>query len=52
MLEKLGEVYRNDAVTRDAGMTAEERLRFHQEHSKPILDALHDWLERSLPSGR
>ena len=30
---------------RDAGMTAEERLRFHQQHSKPIMDALHDWLE-------
>src|SRR3954453_1637718 len=45
VLEKLGEVYRKDAVTRDAGMTAEERLRFHQQHSKPILDALHDWLE-------
>jgi transposase len=42
VLEKLGEVYRNDAVTHNAGMTAGERLRFHQEHSKPILDALHD----------
>lgn len=45
VLEKLGEVYRNDAQTRDANLTAEERLRFHQQHSKPILDALHDWLE-------
>jgi len=45
VLENLGEVYRNDAATRDADMTAEERLRFHQQHSKPILDALHDWLE-------
>jgi hypothetical protein len=45
VLENLGEVYRNDASTRDAGMTAEERLRFHQQHSKPILDALHGWLE-------
>jgi transposase len=44
VLENLGEVYRNDAATRDAGMTAEERLRFHQQHSKPILDALHNWL--------
>ena len=26
-------------------MTAEERLRFHQQHSKPMMDALHDWLE-------
>jgi transposase len=45
VLEKLGEVYGIDAQARDAGMTAAERLRFHQQHSKPILEALHDWLE-------
>jgi transposase len=45
VLERLGEVYRNDAETREANLTSEERLRFHQQHSKPILDALHDWLE-------
>ena len=45
VLENVGEVYRNDAATRDAHLTAEERLHFHQQHSKPILDALHDWLE-------
>ena len=38
-------MYRNDAQARDAGLTPEERLRFHQEHSRPIMDALHDWLE-------
>jgi hypothetical protein len=41
----LGEVYRNDAGARDAKMTAEERLRFHQQHSRPIMEALHEWLE-------
>lgn len=45
VLERLGEVYRNDAQARDANMTAEERLRFHQQHSRPIMDTLHDWLE-------
>jgi transposase len=45
VLEKLGEVYGIDGQARDAGMTAQERLRFHQQHSKPILEALHDWLE-------
>jgi transposase len=45
VLEKLGEVYGVDAQARDAGMAAEERLRFHQQHSKPILEALHSWLE-------
>jgi transposase len=45
VLEQLGEVYRNDARAREAGMTPEQRLRFHQQHSKPILDGLHGWLE-------
>jgi transposase len=44
-LEKLGEVYGIDAQARDSGMAAEERLRFHQQYSKPILEALHAWLE-------
>ena len=26
-------------------MSAEERLAFHQEHSKPVMDKLHAWLE-------
>jgi transposase len=39
------EVYCNDAAARDAGLTPEERLRSHQEHSGPIMDALHEWLE-------
>jgi transposase len=45
VLEKLGEVYRNGAEARDAEMPPEERLRFHQEQSKPILHELHVWLE-------
>jgi transposase len=45
VLERLGEVYRNDATARHAGLTPEERLRFHQEHSRAIMDALHEWLE-------
>jgi hypothetical protein len=51
------EVYRNDAEARDAGMALEEKLRFHQQQSKPIIDGLHDWLkaqfaERKLPRSR
>ena len=45
VLQQLGEVYRNDAQVRAAGMTPQDRLRFHQQHSTPIMDALHDWLE-------
>jgi transposase len=52
VLEQLGEVYGNDAQTRDSGMTPEERLRFHQQHSKPILDELHNWLEAQFAERR
>ncbi len=45
MLEMLGEVYRYDAEARDGGLTAAERLRFHQEHSGPVMEKLHGWLE-------
>ncbi len=52
VLEQLGEVYRNDAQTRNSGMTPEERLRFHQQHSQPILDELHNWLEAQFAERR
>src|ERR1019366_559124 len=45
VLEMLGEVYRYDAEARDGALTAAERLRFHQEHSGPVMEKLHGWLE-------
>jgi hypothetical protein len=44
ILQQLGEVYRNDAQARDANLAAEERLRFHHEHSRPVMEKLHGWL--------
>jgi transposase len=45
VLETLGQVYGYDAQARERGLTPEERLRFHQEHSQPLMDQLHAWLE-------
>ena len=45
MLETLGEVYKYDAQAREAKLSPVERLLFHQEHSKPVMDQLHGWLE-------
>jgi transposase len=44
VLKELAKVYKNDAVTRKKEMTAEERLRFHQEHSESVMDDLEEWL--------
>ena len=45
VLERLGEVYRNDAEARDGHLTPQERLHFHQERSRPVMEKLHSWLE-------
>src|SRR5262245_22619692 len=45
VLEAFREIYRYDAATRKQSMSPEERLAFHQEHSKPVMDKLHAWLE-------
>jgi transposase len=43
VLESFREVYRYDAEAEERSLTPEERLRFHQEHSQPVMDALHAW---------
>lgn len=45
VLETFRDIYGYDRVAREKGMSAEERLAFHQEHSKPVMDQLHAWLE-------
>jgi len=52
VLESLGTVYRHDAVAREQKMSPEERLRFHQQHSRPVLDKLHAWMEAQLDGHR
>jgi hypothetical protein len=48
ILETLGRVYRNDALAREQELSPEERLRFHQEHSGPVMQELHKWMKAQL----
>ena len=52
VLEMLGQVYGNDAEARELGMTPDQRLQLHQQHSTPIMDELHLWLEAQLAERR
>ena len=45
VLESFREIYGYDAATREQGMSSEERLAFHQERSKPVMEKLHTWLQ-------
>ena len=52
LLKTLAEVYRNDALSRQQGMSPEERLRFHQEKSGPPINDLESWLKEQLEEGK
>ena len=45
VLETLGGVYHYDALAREQELSPEDRLRFHQEHSGPLMKGLHEWME-------
>jgi hypothetical protein len=48
VLETLGGIWHHDALARKQRLSPEERLRFHQEHSGPLMKTLHDWMEAQL----
>jgi len=49
-LEALKAVYKNEAAT--AGMSPPERLAFHQEHSRPVMEGLEKWLQEQVREKR
>ncbi|MEO8051070.1 MAG: IS66 family transposase [Acidobacteriota bacterium] len=48
VLETLGSVYKYDAEARAAKLSPEERLKFHQQHSEPLMKTLREWMEAQL----
>ncbi len=48
VLETLGGVYHYDALAREQELSPEDRLRFHREHSGPLMKGLHEWMEAQL----
>jgi len=52
VLESLSGIYHNDAIARERSLSPEERLRFHQAESSPIMEQLHAWLRRQFDERR
>lgn len=48
VLETLRDVYGNDAVAREQGMSVQERLAFHQAHSGPLMEELEKWFKDQI----
>jgi transposase len=46
LLETLAKVYKHDDYCKEHGMSAEQRLAYHQENSAPLMKELEDWFTR------
>ena len=48
VIDELAKVYGFDKEARLQEMTPEQRLAHHQEHSGPVMTALHEWFDEQL----
>jgi transposase len=48
VLESLGQVFKNDAQTKELNLSPPQRLRFHQEQSQPVLETLQAWMKEQM----
>ena len=48
VIDMIGKIYHHESIIKLAGMSAQQRLAYHQEHSKPIMDALQIYMQQKL----
>jgi transposase len=48
VLETFREVYRNDALAQEQGMSAQERLAFHKAQTAPLMEKFNCWLHEQM----
>ena len=52
VIEMLRDVFRNDAVAKEQGLSPEARLAYHQAHSGPIMEKLRAWMQAQFDEKR
>lgn len=45
VIERLAEVYRCEDQAREAKLSDQDRLAYHQQRSRPVMDELHHWMK-------
>lgn len=48
VIEAFQVIYHNDKAAREEGLSADQRLSYHQAHSQPTVHSLKEWLERQF----
>jgi hypothetical protein len=52
VIESFRQIYHHDAQTKELKLTDVERLAFHQEHSRPVMDQLKAWMQEQIDQKR
>jgi len=52
VIEVLAEVYHHDKMAKEQGLSAEQRLWFHQDRSGSAVEGLKEWLQKQLNERR
>lgn len=52
VLVELRKVFKNDSICSERGLSDEERLRFHERESGPVMTALESWIQAQLDDKR
>jgi len=52
VIETLAEIYHYDKRAKEQGLSVEQRLGFHQDHSGPVMERLNEWLQKQLSERR
>jgi transposase len=48
VIEALAEVYHHDKMAKEQDLSKDQRLRFHQDRSGPVMERLNEWLQKQL----
>jgi len=48
VIEAIAAIYQHEASCKEHRLTAEQRLAYHQEHSRSVMDELKAWMEKQL----
>jgi len=48
VIEALAEVYHNDEMAKEQELSTDQRLRFHQDRSGPVMEKLNEWLHKQF----
>jgi transposase len=46
--EVFKKIYKTDAITKSRAMSDQQRMEYHQEHSGPVIDLFHGWLNEQF----